>query len=160
MNTKQTAFVEHYLQCWNASEAARRAGYSEKTAGSIGHELLKKPEIQDAIEARLNDLVMTTNEIMTRLTEQARGDIMQYMITRLGHAYIDMEAAQAAGKLHLIKKLTYDDDGKLKSVEFYDAQRALVELGHIAALYTDRVDITGNALPLVIVQRRDEPEPD
>ncbi|MET0753606.1 MAG: terminase small subunit [Pyrinomonadaceae bacterium] len=44
---KQKAFCEHYLADakFNASEAARLAGYSEKTAGSIGHALLKNVEI-------------------------------------------------------------------------------------------------------------------
>lgn len=48
---RQRLFVHYYLIRNNASWAAREAGYSEKTAYSIGHELLKKPEIQAAIKA-------------------------------------------------------------------------------------------------------------
>lgn len=43
---KQRRFIEEYLVDLNASQAAIRAGYSADTAGAIGHELLKKPEIQ------------------------------------------------------------------------------------------------------------------
>ena len=51
LNERQTRFAEEYAIDFNASAAARRAGYSEKTAGAIGWELLKKPEIQEAIES-------------------------------------------------------------------------------------------------------------
>lgn len=50
---KQKAFADYYIECGNASEAARRAGYSPKTAGSIGEENLKKPEINAYIQERM-----------------------------------------------------------------------------------------------------------
>jgi phage terminase small subunit len=49
MTAKQSAFVGEYLVDLNASQAAIRAGYSEKTAYSIGQENLRKPEISAAI---------------------------------------------------------------------------------------------------------------
>lgn len=75
MNKKQTIFVDEYLKCWNASEAARKAGYSKKTAGAIGHELLKKPEISDEIQAKLKESHMSADEALDLLSEQARGDL-------------------------------------------------------------------------------------
>ena len=56
MTPKQQAFVEHYLVDKNATQAAIRAGYSLKTAASIGEENLRKPEIREAIDVGLNDL--------------------------------------------------------------------------------------------------------
>jgi phage terminase small subunit len=54
LNDKQLRFVQEYLIDLNASQAAIRAGYSARTAGSQAHDLLKKPEIQQAIsEARI-----------------------------------------------------------------------------------------------------------
>ena len=52
LTAKQQRFVEEYLIDLNATQAAIRAGYSEKTAYSIGQENLKKPEIADEIEKR------------------------------------------------------------------------------------------------------------
>ncbi len=52
LRPKQQRFVEEYLIDFNATAAAIRAGYSEKTAGSIGAENLTKPEIQQAIAER------------------------------------------------------------------------------------------------------------
>ncbi len=56
MTPKQAAFVAEYLVDRNATQAAIRAGYSKKTAGQIGDENLKKPEIRAAIDAGLAKL--------------------------------------------------------------------------------------------------------
>ena len=55
MTEKQLRFVEEYVGNQNASKAARQAGYSPKTAGQIGHELLKKPEIRQADRLWMSD---------------------------------------------------------------------------------------------------------
>ncbi len=55
LNPKQQRFVEEYLVDLNATQAAIRAGYSEKTAGVIGYENLKKPQIQSAIAAKQSE---------------------------------------------------------------------------------------------------------
>lgn len=49
LNPKQKRFCEEYVKDYNATQSAIRSGYSEKTAGSIGNENLKKPEIQKYI---------------------------------------------------------------------------------------------------------------
>lgn len=51
LTRKQAAFVEEYLVDFNATRAAIRAGYSEKTAEAIGFENLRKPKISAAIDA-------------------------------------------------------------------------------------------------------------
>lgn len=78
LSPKAVLFLEAYLQTWNASEAARRAGYSAKTAGSIGHDLLKKPEIKEAIRRRVADSTVGANEGLTLLTAQARASATNY----------------------------------------------------------------------------------
>lgn len=50
MNAKQRAFTVEYIKDKNATQAAIRAGYSKKTAYSQACDLLKKPEITQAIE--------------------------------------------------------------------------------------------------------------
>ena len=51
LTAKQQRFVAEYLIDLNATQAAIRAGYSEKTAYSIGQENLTKPEIAAAVAA-------------------------------------------------------------------------------------------------------------
>lgn len=60
LTEKQARFVSEYLVDLNATEAAKRAGYSEKTAYSIGFENLRKPEIQEAIQAAKDDRAKRT----------------------------------------------------------------------------------------------------
>ena len=55
LTKKQKRFVDEYLVDLNAAAAARRAGYSEKTARSLGQENLTKPDIQEALTERMKD---------------------------------------------------------------------------------------------------------
>ncbi|KMJ53784.1 hypothetical protein ACG97_05925 [Vogesella sp. EB] len=55
LTAKQSRFVDEYLIDLNATQAALRAGYSKRTAGQIGDENLKKPEIQKAIQQRMQE---------------------------------------------------------------------------------------------------------
>lgn len=140
LTNKQQAFIDEYLKCWNATEAAIRAGYSEKTAYSIGHENLNKPDIAEEIQRRVSERAMSADEVLIRLAEQARGATEEFIVVRAGLPFFDWERLQAAGKLHLVKKLKYSSDGR-PEVEFYDAQAALVHLGRAHSLFTDNVDV-------------------
>lgn len=60
LTEKQERFVEEYLVDLNATAAAKRAGYSEKTASRIGPELLGKTCIRDAIEKAQKDRASRT----------------------------------------------------------------------------------------------------
>jgi phage terminase small subunit len=53
---RQRRFIREYLKSYNATQAAKTAGYSEKTAYSQGARLLKNVEIQRAIEAQEHNL--------------------------------------------------------------------------------------------------------
>lgn len=53
LNERQKKFVREYIKTNNATQSALSAGYSKKTAYSIGQENLKKPEIAQAIEKQL-----------------------------------------------------------------------------------------------------------
>lgn len=64
LTEKQARFVAEYLVDLNATEAAKRAGYSEKTAYAIGFENLRKPDIQEAIH-----LAMSQREKRTAITQ-------------------------------------------------------------------------------------------
>lgn len=73
LRDKQAAFVREYLVDKNATQAAIRAGYSPKTARSIGEENLSKPDIRAAIDAGLADLASRVGITAERvLRERAR----------------------------------------------------------------------------------------
>ena len=56
MNNKNKLFVSEYIKDMNAAKAAIRAGYSQKTARSIGQRLLTKVDIKKAIEIELEEV--------------------------------------------------------------------------------------------------------
>ncbi len=73
LTPKQADFVEEYLIDLNATQAAIRAGYSKKTAESIGHENLRKPKILEKIQSRRKELRESLNITQERiLMEEAR----------------------------------------------------------------------------------------
>lgn len=57
LTRKQRVFAKEYLVSMNATMAAKKAGYSKKTAGSIGHEVLKKPEVKEYIQKEVENIV-------------------------------------------------------------------------------------------------------
>lgn len=131
MTTKQRRFIEEYLKDFNATQAAIRAGYSEKTAGQIGYENLKKPEISDAIQERIDRMTMAADEVLLRLTEAGRNAQMQFLRP---DGTIDLAGLIGAGLAHLVKAVKFDREGR-PQVQFLDVQRAHIEVGKIRGLY-------------------------
>jgi phage terminase small subunit len=155
LTDKQRVFIEEYLKCWNASEAARRAGYSEKTAPFIGAENLKKPQIAEAIKKRISEVAMSADEVLLRLAEQARAEQSRFWKCDFGEkVYVDMNALIEAGYAHLIKSFTRDAlTGKITKVEFYDSQAALKLMGQHHKLFSDDVVHSGEVNVVVSVLR-------
>lgn len=56
MNQRQRAFCEAYLVSGNAAEAAREAGYSTRTARSIGQRLLTNVDVQEYLDQRNQEI--------------------------------------------------------------------------------------------------------
>lgn len=78
LTEKQKRFCEEYLIDLNATQAAKRAGYSEKTAFSIGVENLKKPLIQeylqDLMKYRSERTGVTAEKVIEELEKIAFSD--------------------------------------------------------------------------------------
>lgn len=79
LNEMQKAFADYYIETANATESAKRAGYSEKTAYSQGQRLLKNVEISAYIKERLNEQsekrVADANEVIEFYTAVMRGEV-------------------------------------------------------------------------------------
>ena len=80
---KLPRFIEEYIVDLNATQAAIRAGYSKKTAYSIGQENLKKPEVQKAIaeakKERTKRLGIDADYVLRRLIEIDQMDVLDIM---------------------------------------------------------------------------------
>ncbi len=141
MRKRWKIFADAYIQTWNATASAKAAGYSERTAYSIGSRLLKNVEIWNYIDAN----VMSAHEILGRLSEQARGSYAEFL---QADGSVDFEGMKEAGKLHLIKRVkkysSQSEKGgytESSEVEFVDGQTALIHLGKHRKLFTDKTDV-------------------
>ena len=79
LTPKQKKFCEWYIKTGNASEAARQAGYSVKTAAYMGAENLRKPQIKSYIKDRIagqdKELVADADEVLRFYSAVMRGEV-------------------------------------------------------------------------------------
>ena len=79
MTPKQRAFADFYIECGNATEAAKRAGYSKKTARVMGQENLLKPVVSEYIAERIKPTeqkrIADADEVMQFYTAVMRGEV-------------------------------------------------------------------------------------
>jgi len=77
LTNKQAVFVAEYLISLNASDAARKAGYSPKTAHRSGQENMQKPAIAAAIQKAKTEAAarceITTDMVLRGLLAEATG---------------------------------------------------------------------------------------
>lgn len=132
MTDKQKRFCDEYLIDCNATQAAIRAGYSPKTAYSIGEENLKKPELKTYIDERLEQLhsekIADAQEVLEYLTSVMRGEHTEQMLRLDGDGVQVVDSVQTPTR------------DKLKAAEL---------IGKRYGMFKDAVDL-GGAVPVVI----------
>lgn len=113
MNARQKKFCDEYLIDCNATQAAIRAGYSPKTAYSIGGENLKKPELKAYIDEQLELLhskrTADAQEVLEYLTSVMRGEHTEQTLQLVGDGVqtitdIDVSAKERLKAAELIGK--------------------------------------------------------
>jgi phage terminase small subunit len=157
LTPKQERFIAEYLIDLNATQAAIRAGYSEKTARSIGAENLAKPDIQaalqEAMRARAERTDVTADMVVRELAKIGFANMSDYMrATPGGDPYLDFSALTRDQAAALVE-VTVDDfvDGRgddardVRRVKFKlaDKRAALVDLGKHLGLFVERTEHTG-----------------
>jgi phage terminase small subunit len=156
---KQKLFIEEYLIDLNATQAAVRAGYSKKTAYSIGQENLKKPEIMAAIKKAMDDrsdrAKINAEWVLKRVALIANFNIKKFITTSAeGTAWYDFSAATdndwycISEYTHdLIVKGVGDDKHEVNRVKLktFDKLRALELVGkHVGVqAFKNKVEVSG-----------------
>lgn len=132
MTDKQKKFCDEYLIDCNATQAAIRAGYSPKTAKSIGQENLTKPDLKNYIDAHLEQLhsekTADAQEVLEYLTSVMRGEQKEQTLVLCGDGMQEIEEIDIAAK------------DRLKAAEL---------IGKRYGLFKDTVEL-GGAVPVVI----------
>lgn len=145
LTDKQKLWLENYLATFNATEAARRAGY--KHPNVVGPHNLTVDYLQERIKERLNAAAMSADEVLYRLAQMARGSLEFFMAD---DGQITPESIQAgidAGHGYLIKKLHIRDTrhGQVISLELHDPQTALTLLAKYHRLFSEQIEHRWNA---------------
>lgn len=135
LTPKQQRFVDEYLIDLNATQAAIRAGYSEKTAQQTGSENLLKPVIADAVakaQAKRSERTVVDQDYVIKTIVET--------IERCSQA---KPVYDKSGEPVMVET----PDGGLAPVYKYDATNVLKGaelLGRHLTMFTDKVDHTTN----------------
>ncbi len=149
LTKKQKIFVDEYLIDLNATQAAIRAGYSPDTAGSIGSENLKKPEIRARIEKAMAERSKRTGINQDRIImELAKIALLNPKgLVNFDEATIKEDATDedvaAVASVKVKRFPTKDGEGVEREVKMYDKTKALELLGRHLGMFKDKVEISG-----------------
>jgi len=69
LTNRERKFIDGYFVHFNASRAAREAGYAEDSAATAGYKVLLRPHIQEIIRKRLETDGVTADRIITNLAK-------------------------------------------------------------------------------------------
>ena len=127
MTNKQKRFADEYLVDLNATQAAIRAGYSEKTARQIGEQNLSKLDIKTYIEEQIqqlhNERTADAQEVVEYLTSVLRGESE-------GEELVNEFQGDGISKAVNVKKKPSEKD-KLRAAEL---------LGKRFGIFTDKIE--------------------
>jgi hypothetical protein len=164
LSDKHKQFVNEYLKRWNATEAYMAAypKANRASAGVLGSSLLANSDIRAAIDERMMEMAMGTDEILVRLAEYARGNYLPFIKIEKGLIYFDLTDPKAIEHFHLIKKINKirvktpvpptakapkktaePTEERWVEVELHDPLRALELLGKAHKLFVYRHELTG-----------------
>lgn len=130
LTAKQERFIQEYLIDLNATQAAIRAGYSPKTAYSIGTENLKKPVIASRVKER-RDEVAKVAELTQEWVLKNLKDVVEKSMQAVEVEKFDYEEKRMVG----IGEYVYDSRG---------ANTALQLIGKHLGMFTDKLEVNGN----------------
>ncbi len=114
LTRRQQVFIEEYLTCWNASEAARRAGY-RGDANTVGPRLLADVGIKERINQRADEMSMSANEVLTALSDQGRSDIGAFFKVVEEWTFYPLPSHEILGQKEVVDETDPDDPVKRMS---------------------------------------------
>lgn len=150
LTPKQQRFVEEYLIDLNATQAAIRSGYSEKTATVIGAENLIKPNIAKAIEEaqakREERTQIDADYVLKRLVEIDQMDVLDIMDENLNMKPLKEWPKIWRQYINNVESIELSDgEGWLKKIKWPDKVKNLELIGkHVSVgAFKDKIEHTG-----------------
>lgn len=126
MNFQQQAFADEYVACLNASEAARRAGYTGKHIRNTAYKLLQREDIREYVAMKLAQAHVPAEEVIERLGRMARGEIPTKRVVgdREREEYDYKGAAESLGRVYAIFVDKQEIDLQIEGMEIVDKEQA------------------------------------
>ena len=149
MTKKQKRFVEEYLIDLNATQAAIRAGYKAKNgqrASEIGHELLQKTHVSEAISEAIAERSKRTGINADRvLLELARiAFVNADDVINAKDATLKEDASRDdLAAIQSVKVKSFGEDGVEREIKLADKLKALDMLGRHLAMWNDKLQLSG-----------------
>lgn len=146
LSDKQLAFCREYLKDFNATQAAIRAGYSQKATRQIASELLAKPDIQNQIQEFASQINEKTGndieKIILRLQLFAFGSLRDVADWDANGLYLK-DSETLGEKAVLISEITEtrNDKGTTLKVKLHDPVKCLELLGRYHKIFTDKIEV-------------------
>ncbi len=135
--SKEQRFLAEYFHDFNGTQAAIRAGYSERSARQIASRLLSKDNIMRAIRERISERVMSADETLYRLAVIARGTIEPFMTT--GNK-VDLTSLGAKEAVMLVRSFQEGTSKVGAKLELHDSLKALELIGKANGALTNIKD--------------------
>ncbi|MCG4261358.1 terminase small subunit [Acetobacter senegalensis] len=149
LNDKQRRFVEEYLVDLNATQAAIRAGYSEKTASEQGARLLVNVKVADAISEaqsrRSKRTQITQDRVLQEFAKIGFSDIRS-LFTEGGNlrslSDLDADAAAALSSVEVVTKNLGDGEVEyVHKIKLWDKVGSLTQIGRHLGMFVDKTEV-------------------
>ena len=149
LNKRQELFAKEYLIDLNATQSAIRAGYSEKTAYSMGQRLLKHVEVQECIQKAMRKREKRTEVTQDRVLEELAAiafadinDYVQISTVTIDDREIDSVELVNTGALPKAKRAAIagiKQGANGIELKLYDKEKALEMLGRHLGMFNDKL---------------------
>lgn len=163
LTAKQQLFVEEYLIDLNATQAAIRAGYSERTARKIGNENLTKPDIatkiQEAMNNRSKRTEITADMVLKEYAKLGFSNITDYLSVEVKLVTVDRDAEnKPITELQQVVSIFETDmvpEDKMRAVaeikqtkegialKLHDKKGALDSMARHLGMFNDKIEHSG-----------------
>lgn len=160
LTPKQALFCKEYLVDLNATQAAKRAGYSEDTAKQIGSENLSKPaiaeRIQKGMDARAIAVGIDADMVLAELCKLGTYNVQDFIVEGTDglRTISDLDRDHAAAITEITTRSIAGKDGDDTVIEtkvkLADKGQNLERIGRHLKMFTDRIEHDG--LPKVIIR--------
>ncbi len=154
LNPKQKRFVEEYLKDLNGTQAAMRAGYSEKTANEQAVRLLANVSVAQAVKAGMDRRSRRTEITQDMVLDELRKIAFSGMrnVARWGASGVNMKESEElseddAASVQEVSETTNQHGGSLK-IKQYDKVKALELLGRHLGMWNDKLQVIEEERPL------------